>query len=91
MRQIPAFSKKMTNIPITTGGATRKGFTPNVMVSKQIAPKPISGMAGFKSGGSKGPKAQIGGRTPGSENAPGNKGRHVHAAKTPPAFSKKKI
>jgi hypothetical protein len=86
MKSIPAFSKKMTNMPVTTGGATRKGFTPNVMVSKAIETKPIPHMAATH-----GAKAQIGGRTPGTKNAPGNAGRKVHAAKTPPAFSKKKI
>lgn len=86
MKSIPAFSKKPTGGGINTGGKTRAGFTPNVMVSKTIQPKPIKQMAARQ-----GTKAQIGGKTPGADSAPGSAGRKVHASKPVAAFSKKKI
>jgi hypothetical protein len=91
MRQIPAFSKKASTGPTITSGLgknnkQREGFTPNVMVSKKVEPKPIKNMAARH-----GNKSQIGGLTPGTKGAPGSAGRKVHAAKPVPAFSKKKV
>jgi hypothetical protein len=86
MKSIPAFSKQTTGGGIQTGGKTRAGFTPNVMVSKKIEPKPIKQMAAHH-----GAKSQIGGKTPGADGAPGSAGRKVHAARKIAAFSKKKI
>ena len=93
MKSIPAFSKKMATGNVITSGLNkmhkqREGFTPNVMVSEKIAaPKQVKGMAAVQHGA----KAKIGGRTPGTTNAPGNAGRRVHVAKPVPAFSKKKV
>lgn len=90
MRSIPAFSKKMTDTQVRTSTGNAPGFTPNVMVSKAVTKKPSPGLASFKGGGSHGPKAQLGGRTPGHTTS-ADKGRKVHAARMPAAFSKKKI
>jgi hypothetical protein len=93
MKSVPAFSKQKVNAPVHSSGLNkqnkqRAGFTPHVKATVLPKVHAAPGLAGpSKHGG--GPKSQIGGRTPGTKGH--MEGRKVHAAKTPPAFSKKKI
>jgi hypothetical protein len=84
MRSIPAFSKKTSNGPTITSGPNkqRAGFTDNVKTTKVSGP--VSTSKGLVKGAS-----GFGSKTyKGGPSIPSHSGK---AAKSVPAFSKKKI
>lgn len=85
MKSIPAFSKKTTGGGVSTGPKIRSGFTPNVTVGPAKKGTPVKHMAATY------PTKSNLTRTSGKTKAPAFKSGSGKAAKSVPAFSKKKI
>jgi hypothetical protein len=83
-RSIPAFSKKSSAGPTVSGNGQRKGFTDHVKQTKAPARKAVPGMASY---------SPTSGHTSakGKMSHPAFKSHSGAAAKSVPAFSKKKI
>jgi hypothetical protein len=87
MKSIPAFSKKTTGGGIATGAKARSGFTPNVTVGPAKKGKAVPHMAATYP-----VKSSLTKTTPkGNPGHPAPKSGSGKAAKSVPAFSKKKI
>jgi hypothetical protein len=87
MKSIPAFSKKTTGGGIATGTKARSGFTPNVTIGPAKKGTPVKHMAA-----SYPVKSTLTKTTPkGNPSHPAAKSGSGKAAKSVPAFSKKKI
>lgn len=87
MKSIPAFSKKTTGGGIATGTKARSGFTPNVTVGPAKKGQPVKHMAANYPVKSTLTRTKAGG----NPSHPGTKSGSGKAAKSVPAFSKKKI
>jgi hypothetical protein len=87
MKSIPAFSKKMTGGGIMTGGKIRSGFTDNVKTTNAGKGKAVPHMAANYP-----VKSTLTKTTPkGNPAHPAAKSGSGKAARSVPAFSKKKI
>lgn len=87
MKSIPAFSKKTTGGGVMTGSKTRSGFTDHVKSTNAGKGKPVAHMAATY------PVKSTLSRTvaKGNPGHPAAKSHSGKAAKSVPAFSKKKI
>jgi hypothetical protein len=87
MQSIPAFSKKSSSGPTVSGGGQRSGFTQHVKTTSAGKGKAVPHMAATY------PTKSTSGHTgaKGKMSHPAFKSHSGQAAKSVPAFSKKKI
>jgi len=85
MRSIPAFSKKPSNGPTVGGGGKRSGFTDHVKCTYADKPKAVPHMAATY------PIKSTTTHTSGKTKAPSFKSGSGQAARSVPAFSKKRV